>query len=643
MLGMKAINELITQYYNEFVGLPSNRPIVRNNQLNDAFELVVLKILYGKDLPEFTKSNINDFCKYIVAPPDNGIDIFYQHENGDDYYFDIIQVKRADLNENDLRNAILSMQRTIDDFCKNPKSINSESCREILSNSNLDKSNKNKCNFYVVHIGDVDDFSGSNDNEHIITLKSLEILYNNSSETVEKDTLNIRASMYYGDMQTSHGAIVCSFNGYDLAKLNNTYFNTEVGRNLLFGSNLRESLITKKSKPYLSMSKTISECPENFWYYNNGITIIAKDIDFNSDDNSQITLKNFSIVNGAQTTSTLGLFLREAKKNQDTDCIDKLKQVFVLTRILKISDDRMRQDIAIFNNSQTPITSRDMVANRKEQKHLNEWMLDDNEYPSIYVETRRGSQIPSTFNKGIAHRKTTNEELAQLAYASFLQKPFTAKDKKSALFNNDYSQSDYVINRIYHDIFNLSEDNQADNGVLFTKTKIEIDEALFVQQLYKEAKKAMKSTLTERIAKAQEQKDVATNPDAIKTCEQRISQYSLHLDTVGICMFYFIALYYEFKASFDNNNDNRVFNFEKYYSDKHFKKKMIETTANLFLSLTVKILVKTASEANKAANVNNWVRSSACEPKFFDSLRDEIASNLELEEKYNDFLNEFKI
>ena len=284
-----------------------------------------------------------------------------------------------------------------------------------------------------------------------------------------------------------------------------------------------------------------------------------------------------------------------------------------------------------------------MVANRREQKYLNEWMLDDNEYPQIYVETRRGSQIPSTFNKGITHRKTTNEELAQLAYASFLQKPFTAKDKKSALFNNDYSQTEYVINKIYHDIFNLCEDNPVDNGVVFSKTKIEIDEALFVQQLYKEAKKAMKSTLTERIAKAQEQKETATNPETIKSCEQRIAQYSLHLDTVGICMFYFIALYYEFKASFDETDDHRTFNFEKYYSDKQYKKKMVESTANLFLSLTVKVLVKTATEANKAANVNNWVRSSACEPKFFDSLRDEIASNLDLEEKYQNFLNEFKI
>ena len=106
----------------------------------------------------------------------NGIDIFYQHEDGDDYSFDIIQVKNAELNEAELRTAILGMQRTIEDYCKNPASINSDSCRDILSNSNLDKSNRNRCNYYVIHKGNIDDFTGSNENEHIITYKTFSLV-----------------------------------------------------------------------------------------------------------------------------------------------------------------------------------------------------------------------------------------------------------------------------------------------------------------------------------------------------------------------------------------------------------------------------------------------------------------------------------
>jgi len=639
---MKTLIELQEQYYEEFKGLPSYSPIVRNNQKNDAFELVVLKVLYGKFLPDFVKSNINELRKYVIAPPDAGIDIFYQHENGDECSFDIIQVKNTALDESELRNAILGMRRTIDDYCKNPKLINSETCKEMLSSSSLDKANKSHCNYYVVHTGVADDFSGSEENEHILTMKALEIIYNNTSEFVDNDEIAIDTSMQYGSLDNNHGAIVCSINGFDLAQLNNTYFSTEAGRNILFGSNLRESLITKKSKTFQAMSNTINECPENFWYYNNGITIIARDADIADANDGKVSLRDFSIVNGAQTTSSLGLFLREEKKNQENEKIEALKKVYVLARILKVGDEKMRQDIAIYNNTQNPITSRDMVANRPEQKYLNQWLLDDT-YPQIFVEIRRGSQIPGGFNKGIVHRKTTNEELAQLAYASFLQKPFTAKDKKSALFNNDYSQSDYVINKIYHDIFFCDKENPDNNGVIFTKTKTDIDELLFVQHIYKEAKRVLKTTLTERITKAQEQKENETNPDTIKNIDARIAQNSLHLDTAGICMFYFISLYYEFKAQFDAKSDKRLFNYDRYYSDKEFKKKLIEASANLFLTLTVKVLVKTASEANKAANVNNWVRSPSCEGKFFEALREEMASNLELEEKYRDFLIEFKV
>lgn len=636
---MKTLAELQEQYYEEFVGLPSYSPIVRNNQKNDAFELVVLKVLFGKQLPEFVKANASTFADYIIAPPDNGIDIFFQHENGDEYSFDVIQVKHQDLDEAQLKACILGMERTIEDYCKDPKKISSDSCKTVLSKSNLDKSNKSKCTYYVVHTGTTDDFAGSEEHERIIPLKALDVIYKNISEYVDCDELPITNSMRYGSLENNNGSIVCSLNGYALARLCNTYYSTDVGRNILFGSNLRESLITKKSKPFQSMSKTIIECPENFWYYNNGITIIARDI--TEKGNGTLELRGFSIVNGAQTTSALGLFLREAIKNHETDYIEALKKVYVLTRILKVPEEKMRQDIAIFTNTQNPITSRDMVANRPEQKHLYEWLMDDS-YAQIYCEIRRGAQIPASFNKGFTHRKTTNEELAQLAYASFLQKPFTAKDKKSALFNNDYSQPEYIINKIYHDIFNWDEQNPANNGLIFTKRKQDIDEALFVQQLYKEAKRVMRATLNERIAKAQEQKAKATTADQIKACDDRIATNSLHLDTVGICMFYFVALYYEFKAQFPED-DNAAFLFDRYYSDKSFRQNLIESATNLFLAYTVRILVKTATENGKAGNVNNWVRSFACEAAFLKALRDEMASDFELENKYQDFCSKFKV
>ena len=348
----------------------------------------------------------------------------------------------------------------------------------------------------------------------------------------------------------------------------------------------------------------------------------------------KLKLSCFSIVNGAQTTSSLGLFLKAAKNNRDEESIEKLRKVFVLARILTIPTEEMRESIAIYNNTQNPITSRDMVSNREEQKTLNTWLLKEG-LPSIYCEIRRGSQIPSDFNKRYVHRKTTNEELAQLAYAFFLPCPFTAKDKKSALFNNDYTQDSYIINKIYHDIFSIEE------GILFQKKKTEIDEALFVQQLYKECKKYMKKRLVDRIENARQQKDSETNPEKIKALDQRITLNSQHLDTSGICMYYFLALYAEFKEQYNYKND-ALFDYDRYYSDSEFRNKMIKDASGLFLTQTVSVLVKTATDAAKTANMNNWVRSQGCEPKFYDALRNEMASNMDLEDQYHRFVDDYK-
>lgn len=43
------LDEIIENYYQKCVGLPTGKPIVRQNQKNDAFEIVVLETLYGEE------------------------------------------------------------------------------------------------------------------------------------------------------------------------------------------------------------------------------------------------------------------------------------------------------------------------------------------------------------------------------------------------------------------------------------------------------------------------------------------------------------------------------------------------------------------------------------------------------------------
>lgn len=641
------MQELINEYYEEFKGIGA-RSIVRNGQVNDAFEIVVLKILYGRILDlTFDKDHIEDLEKYITTPPDSGIDIFIAKEEGDESFFDVIQVKNKALTESELRNAISTMERTISDFCSSPTNVSSESCRELLSASSLDSNNKRNCQYYVVHTGDLREFNGIKDSEHIITEVDLQILSRSKRDKVEEDTLSLAGAdsfMQFGNPEDTQSAVVCNINGYDLAMLNNKYYSTEIGRNILFGHNLRESLNPKSSKSYNGMLMTIKNCPDNFWYYNNGITVVAEEVDPSTDEDGKTTinLKRFSIVNGAQTTSSLGLILQSAQRNRDTELENSLKKAYVIARILKVSDPDTENAVAIYNNTQNPITSRDMVANNKEQKTLYDKLLDASSYPPIFMEIRRGSKVPQSFNKLFVHRKTTNEGLAQLAFAGFFLQPFTAKDKKAALFNNDISQSTYNMNEIYHRVFNLNESDETQNGILFRKTKNEVDELLFSQQLYKEGKNYLKAKVQARLDDERQQYAHA-DADQKVSIQQRIDRDESMLETIGVCMFYFVTTYYEFNAQYGAPWNAKRYDFEKFYQDKSYRKEVVESVADFFLVRTVQFLISTAKENGKAGNINNWVRSATCQTKYLEALRSAIGYDMSLSSQYEDLMTKYKI
>ena len=61
----------------------------------DAFPIVVLDILYGEEKKKNFLEEATELAKYVVAPPDSGIDIVVEHEDSDDYSYDFIQVKSS--------------------------------------------------------------------------------------------------------------------------------------------------------------------------------------------------------------------------------------------------------------------------------------------------------------------------------------------------------------------------------------------------------------------------------------------------------------------------------------------------------------------------------------------------------------------
>lgn len=127
----------------------------------------------------------------------------------------------------------------------------------------------------------------------------------------------------------------------------------------LYSANYRGFLgVSKKKKINIGIRQSAENNPENFWVYNNGITILTHR--FTPKKNETI-LMGASIINGAQTSGSIGSI--DSTKYP-------LEGVNVLCRIIECSETETISQIVKFNNTQNEITTWDQYSNSPEQKRI---------------------------------------------------------------------------------------------------------------------------------------------------------------------------------------------------------------------------------------------------------------------------------
>jgi hypothetical protein len=128
----------------------------------------------------------------------------------------------------------------------------------------------------------------------------------------------------------------------------------------LFSANYRGFLgVSKRRKINAAIKQTAENSPEDFWVYNNGITLLTLEYKPNRDKTTSIT--GCSIINGAQTSGSISQI--DKKKND-------LSKVRVLARIVACKDSETVRSIVRFNNTQNEITTWDQYSNTETQKRL---------------------------------------------------------------------------------------------------------------------------------------------------------------------------------------------------------------------------------------------------------------------------------
>ena len=125
----------------------------------------------------------------------------------------------------------------------------------------------------------------------------------------------------------------------------------------LFSANYRGFLgMSKRKKINQEIRLTAEKEPDHFWVFNNGITILTHHFEGIKNGTK---LTGISIINGAQTTGSIG--------NVDKRSLENVR---VMCRLITSPNQSTTEDIIKYNNTQNKITSWDKFSNDAQQKTI---------------------------------------------------------------------------------------------------------------------------------------------------------------------------------------------------------------------------------------------------------------------------------
>ncbi len=209
----------------------------------------------------------------------------------------------------------------------------------------------------------------------------------------------------------------------------------------LFSANVRDYLGSKSSDSNINngIKKTAEGEPENFWAYNNGLTILvnAYDAPRKIKDGLKFSFKGMSIVNGAQTTGAIASLEKAPIANA------KVAVRFIQTESQEIVYDTIR-----YNNSQNKVTASDFRSTDAIQRRLKEEM---SKIPQAeYEGGRRGGPTDAIRRRpNLLASYTVGQALATLhgdATTAYNQRAeIWSSDALYARYFNDHTTATHIV------------------------------------------------------------------------------------------------------------------------------------------------------------------------------------------------------
>lgn len=429
MSAMKGSYDFIVEKIN---AMKETYPLLRSRSNEYVFSALCVKSNFYKNPALIIREE--DFCDIVVdGQYDGGVDILLSDPNaegsdlvlGQSKFYTVIQYE-------DVLNAMIKMAIFYKDMIRGQyEQVSTAVQRRFMTlQSDIGEESKIRFVFYTsapqagIHRDRIEkkfreQFTDSNNIE-------VSILFAGDIEGEIKESESRRPTVESGKICIDKRDN-CLFYGEDAAIVNASAFSikqlyAQHNTNLL-ARNLRYHV----SGPNIdqAIKETINTDPDSFWLKNNGITIIC---DHFAVDGKEVKLKNFSIINGGQTTYMLH---KNANINSEHD-------LYLPCKIIKIigntEDEKNRFILSIAKaaNSQKAIKQVDLKANSPEQIRFARAMRE----AGIFYQTKRGETVPAAYR---AHYLNTDlVEIGKLCLAAIFQVPCLSRAKPSSLYQEKY-------------------------------------------------------------------------------------------------------------------------------------------------------------------------------------------------------------
>jgi hypothetical protein len=251
----------------------------------------------------------------------------------------------------------------------------------LLTTGRLNSKHRKRLERIGIHVNDREDIQRLHD-------------FYLQGQTPRVDSLTLRANSRILPIKETHNERLLLFS-VPLNQISRAY--RKYG-NLLFAGNIRMALRGEAPKKVRDgIDQTLKDCPQEFVFSHNGITMVARSARVNG---KRLFLSEPSIVNGAQTATHIG--------RRWGDRLAKIK-ASVLVKLVEVlpsaSFEKLERDIAIRSNTQNKVDFSDLVVSEPSLVTLQRDLLRRN----VFLERRKGEPPPGDYPF-----RTSKERLVQL-------------------------------------------------------------------------------------------------------------------------------------------------------------------------------------------------------------------------------------